>query len=107
MNLMPFSRVKEAWSYREEPENMRAIGLFVWHVLLVLILLCACVAAWFGYQELQAAMQAENTSQDLTAPPAPLDPNKLEAQINEFNAQQVSYEALSQSSLPQIGDPSK
>jgi hypothetical protein len=106
-DFLPLSRMKGAWDFREEPENMRALGLYLWHILLILALFSVFGAAWIGFQELGVVMQAESARQAPSAPPAPLDPNKLQSQLNAFTARQQAYQALSQSPLPQVRDPSQ
>jgi hypothetical protein len=106
-NIFSFSRVKDTWDFREEPENMRSLGLYLWRTLLVIALLSVLSAAWFGFQELGVVMQAENVAQTPAAPPAPLDPNKLQSQLSAFTTKQAEYQNLSQSPLPQIPDPSE
>jgi|GEM_PF-2301622 hypothetical protein len=109
MNLrfLPFSNIKDAWDFREEPDNMRVLGVYLWHVLLVFVLFALIAAGWFGIQELNAVTQAENVTQTHSAPPAALDPNKLQAQLTLFSARQQSYQSVSSSPLPQVADPSK
>ena len=106
-DLIPFSGAKEAWDFREEPENMRTLGVYLWRGLLILALLSVIGAAWLGLQELGAVTQADNVTPTASAPPAPLDPNKLQSQITQFSTKQQQYQTISQSPLPQIADPSK
>ena len=87
-NLIPLSRVKRAWEYREEPENMRLIGQFLWRTLLVIVFLTALCALWLGYQELGTVTQVETGTTAPAAPAAPLDPNQLQAQLNGFTTRQ-------------------
>jgi hypothetical protein len=109
MNLrfLPFSSMKETWDFREEPENLRVLGVYLWRTLLAFALLALLCAGWLGIQELNTVTQAENVAQPHSAPPAPLDPNKLQAQLTTFSARQQAYQTLSSSSLPQVADPSK
>jgi hypothetical protein len=101
------SRVKSAWEYRGEPENMRTIGRYLWRTLLVVVFLAALCALWLGYEELVTVTQVETGTSTPAAGPAPLDPNKLQAQLNAYIARQQRYQAIATSSLPQIPDPSK
>lgn len=101
------SQLQAAWSYRDEPEEMRALGLFLWRALLVFALLVALFALWTGYQELEAALQAENSVATPAAAPPPLARAQLQTTLDYFSTKQSQYQSLSQSPLPQVVDPSK
>jgi hypothetical protein len=107
LNLLPFGRLKETWEFREEPENLRVLGLYLWRTLLVLVFLSLIVAAWIGWQEIGMVTQAEKVTQTPTAPTAPLDPDKLQAELDVFTERQQGYESVSAAPLPQVADPSK
>jgi hypothetical protein len=99
--------MKQTWDFREEPENLRVLGVYLWRILLVFALLALVCAGWLGLQELNAVTQAENVTQTHSAPPAPLDPNMLQAQLTVFAARQQAYQSVSSAPLPQVDDPSK
>jgi hypothetical protein len=100
--FLPFGRLKETWEFREEPENLRVLGLYLWRTLLVLALLSLIAAAWVGWQEIQMVTQAERTTQTLTAPPAPLDPKALQAELNAFTLRQENYQSVSAAPLVEV-----
>lgn len=105
-DIAALSHTKETWEYREEPENLRLLGQYLWRILLALALLALLAAIWLGMQELAAVSQAESTTVTTSAPPVPLDPNTLQAQLALYTARQQDYQTISSSPLPQIGDPS-
>ena len=102
-----FSRTKEAWRYRNEPEEMRALGVFLWRTLLLFALLVVLLALWTGYQELTAALQAENSVSTPNAAPPALNKSQLQSALSYFSAKQSQYQSLSQSPEVQVADPSK
>ncbi|MDR3570784.1 MAG: hypothetical protein P4L81_01110 [Candidatus Pacebacteria bacterium] len=109
MNLNPFHsfRIQQAWEYRSEPESLRTLAPVFWHALLTVVFLALVCAFWFGYQELQAASQAEATPTNASVFTPPWPATQLQATIDAYNTRQSSYQTLSQSPLPVVADPSK
>lgn len=106
-NFSPFSRLKESWDYRGEPENIHFLGEVFWRGLLALALIVVLVAVGVGVQEMAAVSEAENVSGAPSTAPPPLDPAKLQNALAQFSARQAQYQAILQSPAPQVADPSK
>jgi len=101
------SRLKEAWSYRNEPENVRVLGTVLWRALLVIALIIIIFALWFGVQELNAVSQAESVQTTTSNARPPLDRTQLQSTLNDLLARQAQFQALSQSPVAPVTDPSK
>jgi hypothetical protein len=104
---LKFSQVQEAWDSRNEPESLRVLVAVFWRALLVVlfvVLVCACL---LGFEELSAVSQAENPGDTSSAAKSSWSPAQLEATLSFFSQRQQTYQALSQSPLPTVADPSK
>lgn len=99
--------VQKAWDYRSEPESLRLLAVVFWRTMIVVGLLVFLLALWFGFQELNAASQAESVAPAAAAAQEPWTPAQLQSALNSFSQRQSDYQALSQSALPAVADPSK
>jgi predicted negative regulator of RcsB-dependent stress response len=107
MSFFKFSRVQRAWEYRSEPDALRMLAMTFWRTLLLLVFLVLLVALWFGWQELNAASQAESVAPASAEAPLPWTLEQLQRQVDALSAKQTVYQTLSQSPMPAIADPSK
>ena len=107
MTLFNFSRIQDAWDSRGEPESVRTLVSVFWRALLGLMFFVLLFAIWFGSQELEAASQADNPGTASSSGKPPWTPEQLQSTLDFFSQRQVAYEALSESPLPSITDPSK
>jgi hypothetical protein len=106
-NFFTSPKIREAWSYRDEPENMAILAVVFWRGLLVFALVVIVSALWFGFQELDATSQAETPPTTSSTAPPPLDHAQLESTLDAFSTRQTQYQTLSQSPAPDVTDPSK
>lgn len=107
MSFFKLSRVQRAWEYRSEPEALRTLARIFWRTLLSLVFLVLLVALWFGWQELNAASQAENVAPVSAEAPLPWTLEQLQTQLDALSSKQTAYQTLSRSPMPAIVDPSK
>jgi hypothetical protein len=107
LNFTFFSRIRESWDYRSEPEKMQALGEMFWRALLVFALIAIVLSAGAGMQEMAAVAQAESVLETPSAVPPPLDPMILRSALGAFSSRQALYQATLQSPAPQTADPSK
>ena len=106
-DLNIFGGVKSAWQSRNEPEQVRVLGMFFWRCLLIAAFIIVLCAFWVGYQELGAVSQAESFAPSSQNAPPPLSVTQLNATLDFYSAQQSQYQTLSGSPLPSVADPSK
>jgi hypothetical protein len=107
-HLNIFSRIKDAWNYRSEPERTRFIAGIYWRSLLALLVCVAVAAIFLGIGELGAVMQASSTEVSGTGGGTPsISRAQIQATLDIFSARQTDYQALSSAPVSSIGDPSK
>ena len=102
-----FSRAKEAWKYRNEPEQAHVLGMLFWRALLLFAFVVFVASLWFGIQELNAVLQVESAGIPSTTAPAPFDRTQLDSTLNALSARQAEFQTLSHSPAPAVSDPSK
>jgi|SRR5665213_1894462 len=101
------SQLKKSWNYRSEPESMHVLAEELWAILLIFAFIVLIFSVAFGAGEMSAVSQAENVTPAVSAVSSPLDPVKLQDSLATFSARQGTYQALTQTPLPQVADPSK
>ncbi|OGG57917.1 hypothetical protein A2853_03240 [Candidatus Kaiserbacteria bacterium RIFCSPHIGHO2_01_FULL_55_17] len=106
--LLNLGRIRTAWKYRHEPEQILVLANVYWHVLLIAFVAILLCAALFGGWEFYAGLGGGSGN---AAPPqnsrvAPLKPADLQEVVDGIAARVVNYEFLKENP-PSIPDPSR
>ena len=101
--------VRDMYSYRHTPENMRAFAEFYWRTLLYSASALALLAIGLGIWELSSVLQDFSTGARVggSAQPVPaLNKAQLKNTLENFQTREARFEAL-KTSVPKFTDPSK
>lgn len=107
MNLsFGFDRIREIYTARHEPENVRHIADFLWRIMLVISSIAFVGILAYGAWEFIAVMEALYAPPPARAVPAPpLDRASLESALAQFEAREAAFAATS--SAATVPDPSQ
>lgn len=101
--------VREMYSYRHSPENMRAFADFYWRALLCAVSVAALFAIGFGIFELSSVLKdfGSDGGAGGSAQPVPaLNKAQLKKALEVFQTREARFESL-KVSAPAVADPSK
>ena len=103
-----WTRARDAWSYRHEPEVLRSLADAYWRALLfVVMLLIIAIALYSGLRLFEILTSSEEkTALQRSGGGAALNRAELETMLNSFVEKEVRYEYLKKN-RPQIADPSR
>lgn len=101
--------IREMYSYRHRPENMRAFADFYWRALLYIASIITMLAIGFGVSELSSVLKDFSASAGAgsSVQPVPaLNKAQLKNALDSFQTREARFESL-KTSAPEFTDPSK
>lgn len=103
-----FSRVRDIYANRHEPENLRTFVDIYWRTVLMVGFLVTVFVVTYGIWNLMRILKDLGTPPDTSPRPIPtLDRATLKATIQAFDTRQTQFDAF-KAQLPTIvPDPSK
>jgi hypothetical protein len=102
-----FTRVKEMYAARHEPENLRPLAESFWRMLLMIALLLMVGAAVFGVWKFIAVVHVIGAANGApSSSRAALDRNRLDRFLSDLNARRASFEAAANAGIS-TPDPSR
>jgi hypothetical protein len=105
IDLHIFDRLKRAYEYRQEPEEMHVIIEVFWRSLLSLAVLLVVFALWYGFSQLLGVLDDSHEGAGAKVVGLPLDKTQLEAAVQALEARQVETQTLTTSPI-NLPDPS-